>query len=324
MPKVSLVIRCYNEEEHIGRLLSGILQQTIESVDIIVVDSGSTDATLAIASRYPVNILSIKPEDFSFGRALNLGCQAAKGEFIVMASAHVYPIYQDWLEKLLSPFNNPKVALTYGKQRGNETTKYSEQQIFATWFPDSNSLTDRAHPFCNNANAAIRRSLWEKVPYDETLTGLEDLDWAKRAIALGYHIVYVPEAEIVHLHDESPRRIYNRYRREAMALKHIYPQEHFNGGDFIRLFTTNVISDYYHAWHDRVLGENLLSIPLFRLMQFWGTYRGFRQGGTITNKLRQTLYYPRGLSRPSDSVMLESSRRKIDYSTQEKSFEQVH
>ena len=323
MPTISIVIRCYNEEQHIGRLLSGIMQQTVQDVEIIIVDSGSTDATLSIASRYPVKIISIEPEEFSFGRALNLGCQEATGEFIVIASAHVYPVYQDWLEKLLAPFADPKVALTYGRQRGNEITKYSEHQIFATWFPDQPNQYQN-HTFCNNANAAIRRSLWEQTPYDETITGLEDLDWAKRVMAKGYRIAYVPEAEIIHVHDETPKRIYNRYRREAIALKHIYPQEQFNLWDFIRLFPTNVISDYYHAWHDGVLTQNLVSIPTFRLMQFWGTYRGFAQRGLITGQLRQTFYYPRGLSRSTNPDTLNNNRRTIDYTTQEKSFEQVH
>ncbi len=67
---VSIVIRCYNEEEHIGRLLSGIMQETLRDVEIILVDSGSTDATLATAARYPVRILSIEPEQVSFGRSL--------------------------------------------------------------------------------------------------------------------------------------------------------------------------------------------------------------------------------------------------------------
>lgn len=320
---VSIVIRCYNEEQHIGRLLSGIMQQSLQGVEVIIVDSGSTDATLSIASRYPVKTLSIQPEAFSFGRALNLGCEAATGELIVIASAHVYPVYQDWLEKLLAPFADPEIALTYGKQRGNETTKYSEHQVFTTWFPN-HSLLKQPHPFCNNANAAIRRSLWMKQPYDETLTGLEDLDWAKKIMAQGYHIAYAAEAEIVHVHDETPRRIYNRYRREAIALKHIFPQENFKFRDFLRLLATNVASDYYHAWHDKVLNQNLLSIPIFRLMQFWGTYRGFIQRSIVTSQLRQTFYYPRSLSRSSNISATDINRPAIDYTNQEETLEQVH
>ena len=90
LQRCSLIIRAYNEEKHIGRLLAGIMQQTVKDVEVIIVDSGSTDATTAIASRYPVSILKILPEDFTFGRSLNQGISHANGEFIVIASAHVY------------------------------------------------------------------------------------------------------------------------------------------------------------------------------------------------------------------------------------------
>lgn len=315
MTQCSIVIRCYNEEQHIGRLLSGIIEQSVQDVEIILVDSGSTDATVAIASRYPIKLLSIQPQEFSFGRALNLGCEVATGDVIVIASAHVYPVYRDWLEQLLVPFRDPKIALTYGKQRGNEQTKYSEHQVFAKWFPDQSNW-HQDHPFCNNANAAIRRSLWEQLPYDETLTGLEDLDWAKRVLGLGYQLAYVAEAEIVHVHEETPDKIYNRYRREAIALKNIFPQEHFHFIDFLRLFTGNLLSDYYHAWHDHNLWDRINEIFSFRLMQFWGTYQGFRQQGRLSSQLKQRFYYPNGLIRRQLSETNGGEKhRVIDYSS---------
>jgi glycosyltransferase involved in cell wall biosynthesis len=324
MPRISIIIRCFNEEEHIGRLLSGIMQQTIQDVEIILVDSGSTDATISIASRYPVKILSIQPEEFSFGRSLNLGCQEAQGEFIVIPSGHVYPVYKDWLEKLIAPFSDPEVALTYGKQRGNEITKYSEHQIFAKWFPETSDF-EQTHPFCNNANAAIRRSLWQQFQYDETLTGLEDIDWAKKAIQLGYKIAYVAEAEIIHVHYEPPRKIYNRYRREAIALKNIFPQESLNFLDFIRLLLANTINDYYHAWRDRAFWKNLMDIPIFRLMQFWGSYQGFAQKGAITAQMKYTFYYPRGFKRSEQKLSPEKRERMVDYdySKQDHSLENI-
>lgn len=309
----SIVIRSYNEEQRIGRLLSGIMQQTIRDVEVIVVDSGSTDATVSIASRYPVKILSVEPEDFAFGRSLNIGCRAARGEFIVIASAHVYPVCRDWLERLLASFADPQVGLVYGRQRGNEVTKYSEHQVFAKWFPNE-SRGEQDHPFCNNANAAIRRSLWERLPYDETLTGLEDIDWARRALQLGHKIVYAADAEVVHVHNESPRRIYNRYRREAIALKRIFPQERFGAWDFARLLAANVASDCYHAWRDGVLWRNLVDIGVFRLMQFAGTHRGFAQRGSVTSQLRQTFYYPNGWSRARSRLTTPEPGRRIDYS----------
>lgn len=311
-PGCSIVIRCFNEEEHIGRLLDGIMHQTMGEVEIIIVDSGSTDETLAIASRYPVKILTVAPEEFSFGHALNVGCRAARNELIVIASAHVYPVYKDWLERLVAPMDDPQVALVYGRQRGDERTKYSERQIFAKWFSDESNPYQN-HPFCNNANAAIRRSLWSRLSYDETLTGLEDIDWAKRAMQLGYKVIYAADAQVVHVHDETPMRIYNRYRREAIALKRISPQEHFGLWDFIRLFPANVVSDWYHAMHDKALRRNVISIFVFRLMHFWGTYRGFARRGPVPSQLKQTFYYPHGLTRPKSMAAKPEERHKIDY-----------
>src|SRR5512139_786696 len=266
----SIVIRAYNEAKHIGRLLEGIRQQTLRDVEIILVDSGSTDSTVSIAESFGARIVHIPPSEFTFGRSLNMGIRAAAGEFIVIASAHVYPVYPDWLESLLRPFEDPQAALTYGKQRGPKSAKFSEQQVFHQWYPD-HSAPNQATSFCNNANAAIRRSTWEQNQYDETLTGLEDLAWAKWAKEQGYAIAYVAEAEIVHVHNETPRGVFNRYRREAMAFKRIHPEAHFNLYDFLRLASMNILSDLRHARRERMFWKNLGQVIWFRVLQFHGT-----------------------------------------------------
>ena len=312
MNRVSIVVRCYNEEHYVGRLLSGVVQQEVQDVEIILVDSGSTDATLSIASRYPVRVLSISPEEFSFGRSLNLGCAAATGEFIVIASAHVYPVYRDWLEKLLAPFADPQVALVYGKQRGDQSTQYAEHRVFTQWFPDETNLCQR-HPFCNNANAAIRRGLWEEFPYDEELTGLEDLHWANWATSEGYCLAYVAEAEVIHVHDETPAQTYNRYRREAMAFKRIFPQERFGLSDCARLWAANVWSDCWQGWKDGVLRQEWIGISRFRLMQFWGTYVGYRQHQPVSQQLRRTFYYPNHQGQREDEPGEHQSGLRIPY-----------
>jgi glycosyltransferase involved in cell wall biosynthesis len=309
---VSIIIRSYNEEEHITRLLKGIFEQSVKNIEVIIVDSGSTDQTLKIAETFPVIVHEIKPSEFSFGRALNLGCQAAIGEFFVMASAHIYPVYKDWLKKLLILFDDPKVGAVYGKQRGCDTTKYSEHQIFSKWFPDEGNFSQE-HPFFNNANAAIRSKLWKRIPYDETLTGLEDIDWANRVLRLAYKVAYSEEAEVIHVHNETITQVFNRYRREAIALKRIFPQEKFSFSDFLRLFVINSISDIYHSLHDAVFCKNLADIIGFRMMQFWGTYMGYTRRAPITNQLRQRFYYPNGLSRKVSQLKPPELRQRIEY-----------
>jgi len=303
--KCSVIIRAYNEEKHIGRLLEGIQQQALKDVEIILVDSGSTDGTVSIAESFAARIVRIPSAEFTFGRSLNFGLRAATRELVVIASAHVYPVYPDWLESLLHPFEDEKVALTYGKQRGPDSAKYSEQQIFQQWYPDTSRLNQMT-AFCNNANAAIRKSLWEQNPYDEALTGLEDLAWAKWAQEQGHKIAYVHEAEIIHIHQETPRGVFNRYRREAMAYKKIYPESHFNVYDFLRLMTTNIFSDLWHAARERVLWKNIASIFWFRLMQFHGTRLGYRETSLVTPQLRDVFYYAR------ERKVKDATQRDID------------
>lgn len=296
----SIVVRAYNEEKHLGRLFSGLNQQNVNNFEVILVDSGSTDATIDIAKSgdwiFPVQILNIQPEQFSFGRSLNFGIKHAMSDIIVIASAHVYPVYPDWIERLISPFSDAKVGLSYGKQRGGLTTRFSEHQIFARWYPEHSKI-QQSNPFCNNANAAIRKDLWENHNYDETLSGLEDLEWAHWVLEQDCQVAYAAEAEIVHIHEDSPEGVFNRYRREAMAFKRIFPHEKFGFLDFVRLFFSNLISDSAVAVREGKFLHEFSTIIWFRWMQFWGTYRGYQQSGPLTQELRQTFYYPGNTSK---------------------------
>jgi len=310
-PACSVVIRAFNEERHLGRLLEGISQQTIQDLQIILVDSGSTDNTRKIAEGNGVDIVNISPEDFTFGRSLNAGIEAAKSDFILIASAHVYPVYPDWIERMLESLLDPSVALVYGKQRGVSDTKFSEHQIFNHWYPDV-STNPQNHPFCNNANAAIKRKLWVKNPYDETLPGLEDLAWARWAQDNNHKVVYNHQAEIKHVHEESWRGIKQRYLREGMAFKRIYPQEQFSFIDFIRLFIKNVISDIKQAVRERILLREIIGICRFRWGQFHGTYLGYKRSGPLTWQLRQSFYYPRN-KKSQTSHLSQRDVKPIDY-----------
>lgn len=307
MQSVSLVIRCFNEEAHIGRLLTGVQEQSHQPEEIIVVDSGSTDKTLEIAGAFDVQIVSIAPERFSFGYALNVGVAASTADIAIFASAHVYPVYDTWIERLITPFEDDCVALTYGRQQTPSGGRFSEQRLLSQWFPAQSSRRQR-HPFCNNANAAIRRSAWEQRPYDEQLTGLEDLDWAKYAMENGNSIAYVAEAPVVHVHNEPFAQVVNRYRREAIAHKDIYNDQEMGMTMAMRLALINVLGDYREALRVHRFRENVIDILRFRAAQFLGTYRGFAQSGPVTDVLKRRFYYPSTDGRLSNQLPSEMGR----------------
>jgi glycosyltransferase involved in cell wall biosynthesis len=191
--ETSIVIRTFNEEKHIKRLLDSISTQNYTNWEIIIVDSGSTDKTLDIVKNYQTRIVKISPKDFSFGRSLNEGCRSAKGDYAVLASAHTYPVDDTWLYNIISPFEDPKIGMVYGRHMQMDTTKLPEERDFEFNFgTKSKILVDEA--FGNNANAAIRLSLWKEIPYNEKLSGLEDVDWAKKVQARGYYVYYKADA----------------------------------------------------------------------------------------------------------------------------------
>jgi glycosyltransferase involved in cell wall biosynthesis len=314
LPSVSLIVRCFNEEAHIGRLLTGALRQTHPPEEILVVDSGSTDATLAIASKFDVRVVSIPPEHFSFGHALNAGMAASTAEVSVFASAHVYPVYDTWIERLVAPLDDKSVALSYGRQQTPANGRFSEQRLLSQWFPAQSAYRQR-HPFCNNANAAIRRVVWEQRHYDEQLTGLEDLDWAKHAMEAGHSIAYVAEAPVVHVHQESFGQVINRYRREAIAHKDIYHDQDMGVLAAMRLAAINILGDYREALREGCLQENAADIPRFRLAQFIGTYKGFSQSGPVTDVLKRRFYYPSANGTMASDRRSADVGRPIDYDT---------
>ncbi|CAN7650892.1 glycosyltransferase family 2 protein [Pararhizobium sp. LjRoot255] len=309
MPRISIIIRSYNESAHIQKLLTGIASQSVKDVEVILVDSGSTDRTVPIAESNGVRIVHIAKEEFSFGRALNRGCAVATGDVLVFASAHVYPLRTDWLEKLVQPFDDADITLAYGRQVGNSVTKFSEHQVFASWFPEV-SVRRQNNSFCNNANCAIRRSAWEGQPYDEVLTGLEDLAWAKNMRQRGGQISYVADATIVHVHNETWNRVRSRYQREAIALSQIEPSIRFGFNDFVSLTTANILHDLVAARRHGKMVDELASVILFRFNQFWGTWKGYRSHGDLDAALRSKFYYPKTDVRTK--APLETGKPRVD------------
>lgn len=290
-PRASIVVRCYNEALHIGGVLDAVRSQSCDDYELIVVDSGSEDGTREIVERYDAKLLTIDKEDFSFGRSLNLGCSVAEGEFLVLLSAHCYPADEDWLENLLGGFRQPDIAAVYGRQRGVPESSFSEQRILQSWFPEVSSIPQEG-PFMNNANSAIRREVWEEHRYDESLPGLEDVAWAHAVRAQGWSIAYVAEATVRHVHDETLSQIRHRYQREAITFQQVFPGEHFNLIDFVRLSTRNTLADWSAARREGVLLRNWAHIVGFRLAQFWGTYRGFHTRWPASSELKRRFYYP--------------------------------
>lgn len=290
----SIVIRTYNEQRYLPELLDAIRAQITDDLqyEIIIVDSGSTDKTLEIASKYLCKMVPIAKASFSFGRSLNLGCKVALGDYLVFVSGHCVPVDNFWLINLVGPLIHGQVSLTYGRQIGGETTKFSENQLFNKFYPGTSQLPQNGF-FCNNANSALLRSVWKVYPFNESLTGLEDMYLGKQLVIAGMKIGYVAKAAVYHYHEETWTMVRRRYQREAIALQEIMPEIHISFSDFLRYFISALLLDAGSALQQRKFWQSIKEIFMFRLMQFWGSYRGNHDHRQLSKKRKEMYFYPK-------------------------------
>jgi len=179
MPKISIIIRTRNEEQWIGHCLSMVCKQDIQDFEIILVDNDSSDHTVEVAKRFPLEKI-ITIEKFRPGQALNQGIRGSKGDYIVSLSAHCVPKGIDWLSKLYCNFEKePMVACVYGRQLPVSFTDSVDKRDLLIVFGQDRRVQVKDY-FFHNANSMTRR--------DEAV------------IEAGYRIVYEPEAPVYHHH----------------------------------------------------------------------------------------------------------------------------
>lgn len=289
--QISIIIRTYNEEKHLEELLRKLQSQiTDKLIEVIIVDSGSIDNTLSIAKKNHVRIVHIPKEEFTFGRSLNIGCQNAKSDVLVFISGHCIPCHNLWLENLVKPLFSGQAHYVYGKQIGNLENKYSEHKIFKKYYPDKNKIPQLDF-FCNNANSALRKDIWNKYLFDEKLTGLEDMELAKRIQNDKYSIAYIADAPVYHIHNETWKKIFLRYKREAIALQKIMPELKISFLDLTFFCITAIVNDIVEAIKENKLKQNLISIFAFRFMQYYGSYKGNHDHRKLSQKRKFQYFY---------------------------------
>lgn len=291
--KISVVIRTLNEAQYLGDLLEGIASQDINGLEceVVLVDSGSTDKTLGIAEHYGCRILHIKRDDFSFGRSLNMGCEAANGDIVVITSGHCVPADPHWLYKLCEPILLGTVQYSYGKQLGGSKSHFSEHRVFEKYFP-SNSQIPQTGYYCNNANSALLKTAWSRHRFNEDLTGLEDMELAQRLAKEGGLVGYVAEAKVYHHHSEKWAQVRRRFEREAIALQQIKPNVHVSVTDAIRYIVSSVWKDWKHASKEGVLISKAKEILLYRYHQYIGSYKGNHEHRKLSHDEKDKYFYP--------------------------------
>jgi len=267
-PAASVIIRAKNKEAEIERALTVLRSQTVP-VEIIVVDSGSTDGTVEVAKRYCDQLIEIPAAEFTYGHALNLGAAAASAPIHFALSSHCHPERADWVERSLAHYERDDVAGT--GQLGRMGAARSSGVIYQ----DLAML--EADPFQGLSSHASswRGGLWERFPYNEGLESAEDREWSWRVLKEGYVIAMDPELGVgtPHRVAHGLRHWYRISRRDVRAVSTFMPVEPYTRMDVVK------------AWWDisdrrRRSGLRARLSP-YRMLSLVARYRGIQDGAAV-------------------------------------------
>lgn len=232
----SVAVLTFNAQPFLEQLLDSLFGQETDFVfEVIVIDSGSRDATLEIARRYPVRLYEIANRDFNHGETRNYAASLAGGDFVAYLTQDAIPAHRRWLTEIVRPLReDSRIACVFGRQIAHANafilTKRDMETHFANMSPDNESVvvqykgdipeaeyaTDRfRYYFFSNVNSCVRRSVWEQIPF-RRIDYAEDQALGMDIIEAGLRKAYSPKAAVIHSHDyrltEYLQRQFDEYR----------------------------------------------------------------------------------------------------------------
>jgi rhamnosyltransferase len=230
-PRVSVVVPTRDGASTLPALLDALWsQKTNHPLDIIAVDSGSSDGSLAILERRTRAVVRIPPAEFDHGLSRNAGIALAQGELVVLLVQDALPVSDDWIHRLTSPLiSDATLAGTFARQQPRPEAsalakaylrKYvaTQTEPWVSRLPGGQAEFDALAPIerlrrCtfDNVASCIRRSVWQRQPFKSAPIA-EDLEWAKDVLLAGHGIGFVPDAAVIHSHDRSAPHEFERTR----------------------------------------------------------------------------------------------------------------
>jgi rhamnosyltransferase len=229
---ISVVIPIKNGGTDLVRCLEAIRRQRIdEEVEVVVVDSGSSDGSPRRAESFGARVHSISPGEFHHGRTRNVGAELARGDVLVFTSQDAYALDEHWLANLTSPLTSGGcVAGVYGRQLPHWDARPPERFFLDfVYGPEprvqhlerEEELSFEVTLF-SNVNSALPRRIWQEYPFAEDIIMSEDQEWSRRVLLAGMTIVYEPTATVHHSHTYSVAGAMRRFFDSGVSAENSY------------------------------------------------------------------------------------------------------
>lgn len=217
MVKISVVIPAKNGGSILEKCLFSIASQTIyNEVEIIVLDSSSTDNSKEIAASFNAKIIDVPNGTFNHGLTRNMGVSNALGDFIFFTVQDASIAQHDMLEKMVSHFFDEKVMAVVAHQAiphdedknpARWFKRFSEPLVETRFFPDGQFATlSKQKQFqlsrWDDVCAMYRKTALQQLPFRETNFS-EDCLWAYDALNAEFKLIRDPSLVVYHYHHMS-------------------------------------------------------------------------------------------------------------------------
>ena len=226
-PTVSVALLTYNGGDLLKRALAAIRSQEYAGeVELVAVDSGSSDGTVALLREYGVLVTEIPNEDFNFGATRDLLYTKTSGEIVVNLSQDAIPAHDQWLTNLVAPLiTDASCAVSCGASIPDPDRAFRqfpwERNGYFYFTREIKRFVAKYGKGVSFANSAVRRSVWEEFRFDPIPLG-EDFQFQKKLEeAGGYTRAYPEGAEVLHHHNYTLRTLHDRAYNEGMALRQL-------------------------------------------------------------------------------------------------------
>jgi rhamnosyltransferase len=226
--RVSVIIPTLNAGATIGELLSRLSSQSLLPFEIIVIDSSSGDSTVDIARKMGSETIVIPRSSFNHGGTRNQAARAAKGDILTFMTQDALPSDSMMLESLTSPLRQPGIAAAFGRHIPDRNASLLETFGREFNYPEEGSIKGLDDLktygiktfFFSDACSAVKRDAFVNAGFfPEGVRANEDMILAAKLILDGHKIAYVPGARVIHSHDYSLLKQFNRYYNIGSSLR---------------------------------------------------------------------------------------------------------
>ncbi len=208
MPTVSVVILVYNGEQYLRSALDSVFAQTFQDFEIVCVDDGSTDRSLAVISEFGKRVMVVQQRNAGQGAARNAGVRHASGRYVAFLDQddRWYPAKLERQVQVLE--NEPEVVLVYC----NSDRMDAEGNLVGTGVTLAERKKALASPLGRlsgeglilPSSMMVRRCVFEQIGgFDTELRGFEDFDLSARLRQHGRFVFLEEPGMCYRVHQEG-------------------------------------------------------------------------------------------------------------------------